>query len=55
MHSAKVFRRPCSLDNTTLNRPVHEKILILDKSRPIFGLHSYVNIDKVEIFHVLRT
>ena len=32
MHSEKVFIQPCSLDNNTPNRPVHEKLLILDKN-----------------------
>ena len=32
---------------------MHEKLLILDKSLGLFGLHSYANISKVKVFHVL--
>ena len=33
---------------------MHEKLLILDKSLGLFGLHSYANISKVKVFHVLE-
>ena len=38
----------------TINRPVHKKLLMLDKIQKLdlFGLQSYANINKVEMCHV---
>ena len=41
-------------DNNTLNRPVHEKLLIFRQELYLFGWIGYANIEKVEIFHVLE-
>ena len=40
-------------DNNTLNRPVHEKVLIFRQELDLFGWIGYANIEEVEIFHVL--
>ena len=40
-------------DNNTLNRPVHEKLLIFRQELDLFGWIGYANTEKVEIFHVL--
>ena len=58
MHSAKkvfIIIRPCSLDNNTSSRPVMSawETFNIRQKLSLFGLHSYVNIDKVEAFHVL--
>ena len=58
MHSAKkvfIIIRPRSLDNNTSNRPVLSawETFNIRQKLGLFGLHSYVSIDKVEAFHIL--
>ena len=61
MHSAKLFIiiRPCSLDNYIYiyiytKQTSALKTFNIRQKLGLFGLHSYGNIGKVEIFHVLE-
>ena len=54
--SKKVFIiiPPCSLDNNTYTKQISARdIFNIRQKLGLFGLHSYGNIDKDEIFHVL--
>ena len=55
MHSEKLFIiiRPCSLDNNNQKQTSTSETFNIRQKLGLFGLHSYANIDKVEVFHVL--
>ena len=60
MHSAKLFIiiLPCSLGNNNQKQTITCEtfnIFNIRQKLGLFGLHSYANIDKVEVFHVLGT
>ena len=50
MHSAKVLIRPCSLGDFTVNRPVHVKLLILDKGKAYLVFTVMVTSTKLKYF-----